>query len=205
MSHRRAVAALIATLILVAPTVVPAATWEIDPAHTSVQFSIRHMMVSNVRGQFTKVAGTVVADEANPTAARIEATIEAASIDTRNEKRDAHLRSPDFLDADKFPTITFRSTGVAKGGQGKWKLSGDLTLHGVTRPIVLDVEGPSPVVKDPYGKLRAGAQATTMINRQDFGVSFNKALDGGGVLVGDEVAITIDVEAVKKAEPAAGL
>ena len=185
-------------LALLTPLAAPAATYEIDPAHTSVQFSVRHMMISNVRGEFTKLSGKVVGDPAKPAATTVEATIDAASIDTRNEKRDEHLKSPDFLDVAKFPTITFKSTKVEKAGENAWKLTGDLTLHGVTKPVVLDVTNLTPPMKDPWGNTRVGAQATTTINRQDFGVSFNKTLDGGGVLVGDEIAITIDVEVMKK-------
>ena len=185
-------------LALLTPLAAPAATYEIDPAHTSVQFSVRHMMISNVRGEFTKLSGKVVGDPAKPAATTVEATIDAASIDTRNEKRDEHLKSPDFLDVAKFPTITFKSTKVEKAGENAWKLTGDLTLHGVTKPVVLDVTNLTPPMKDPWGNTRVGAQATTTINRQDFGVSFNKTLDGGGVLVGDEIAITIDVEVTQK-------
>jgi len=191
------VAAAVALASLVPSGVRAADTYEIDPAHTSVQFSIRHMMISNVRGEFTKLSGKATGDVANPTAATVEATIDATSIDTRNEKRDEHLRSPDFLDTAKFPTITFKSTKVEKAGDA-WKLHGDLTLHGVTKPVVLDVTNVTPPTKDPGGNTRIGAQATTKINRQDFGIVFNKTLDGGGVLVGDEIAITIDVEVVKK-------
>jgi polyisoprenoid-binding protein YceI len=176
-------------------------TYEIDAAHTSVQFSVRHMMISNVRGEFTKLSGKATGDVANPTAATVEATIDATSVDTRNEKRDEHLRSPDFLDTAKFPTMTFKSTTVEKAGDG-WKLGGDLTLHGVTKPVVLDVTNVTPPTKDPWGNTRIGAQATTKISRQDFAISFNKTLDGGGVLVGDEIAITIDVEVMKKGEAA---
>jgi polyisoprenoid-binding protein YceI len=180
-----------------APVVGAAATYEIDAAHSSVQFSVRHLMISNVRGEFTKLSGTVTGDQANPTATTVEATIEAASIDTRNQKRDDHLRNPDFLDVAKFPTITFKSTKVEKAGDG-WKLTGDLTLHGVTKPVTLDVTDVTPPMKDPWGNNRIGAHATGKLNRQDFGISFNKALDGGGVMVGDEVTITIDVEVVEK-------
>jgi polyisoprenoid-binding protein YceI len=201
MSHRPIAAALVlAALALVAPRPGRAATWEIDPTHSSVQFSVRHMMVSNVRGEFGKFAGTIAADEANPAAARVEATIDSSSIDTRNEKRDEHLRSADFLDTGKFPTITFRSKKIEKAGAA-WKVTGDLTLHGVTREVVLDVDQPTAPVKDPWGALRSGTQARTKISRRDFGIAFNKALDGGGVLVGDEVTITIDVE-VKQAAAA---
>jgi polyisoprenoid-binding protein YceI len=172
--------------------------WEIDPAHSSVQFSVRHMMVSNVRGAFTKVAGTVRGDEQDPTHATVEATIDTSSIDTREAKRDEHLRSPDFLDVAKYPTMTFRSKKIAKTGDGRYDVTGDLTLHGVTREVVLHVEGPSPAMKDPRGGLRAGASATTRIDRRDFGITWSKALDGGGVVVGNDIDVTIDVEGVKK-------
>jgi len=172
--------------------------WEIDPAHSSVQFSARHMMVSNVRGAFTKVAGTVRGDEQDPTHATVEATIDTSSIDTREAKRDEHLRSPDFLDVAKYPTMTFRSKKITKTGDGRYDVTGELTLHGVTREVVLHVEGPSPAMKDPRGGLRAGASATTRIDRRDFGITWSKALDGGGVVVGDDIDVTIDVEGVKK-------
>ena len=180
-----------------APSLGRTATWEIDPNHTGVQFSVRHLMVSNVRGEFGKVSGTVTVNDADITKSVIEATIDVASINTRNEKRDEHLRSPDFFDAAKYPTITFKSTKAEKTSTG-WKVTGNLTMHGVTKPATLDVEGPTPEIKDPQGKTRAGAQATTKIDRQDFGISWNKALDAGGVTVGNEVSVTIDVEAVKK-------
>jgi polyisoprenoid-binding protein YceI len=173
-------------------------SWEIDPAHTAVQFSVRHMMISNVRGEFTTFSGTVRADEKDLTRSVIEATIDAASIDTRQAKRDEHLRSPDFLDVARFPKITFRSKRIEPAGSGRWKVRGDLTLHGVTREVVLDVEGPTPEVRDPGGKTRAGAHATTTLKRSDFGISWNKTLDSGGVVVGDDVAVTIDVEGVKQ-------
>ena len=190
-----------AVLACLAPVTGRAGTYEIDPAHTSVQFSVRHMMISNVRGEFTKVSGKATGDPATPTATTVEATIDAASIDTRNEKRDEHLRSPDFLDVAKFPTITFKSTKVEKAGDA-WKLAGDLTLHGVTKPVVLDVTNVTAPTKDPWGNTRIGASATTKVNRQDYGIVFNKTLDGGGVLVGDEIAITIDVEVVQKGDAA---
>jgi polyisoprenoid-binding protein YceI len=198
LRRARAVAVLAAFAWLV-PAVGRADTYEIDAAHTGVQFSVRHMMISNVRGEFTKLSGKAVGDTANPTAAFVEATIETASIDTRNEKRDEHLRKPDFLDVAKFPTMTFKSTKVEKAGEG-WKLTGELTLHGVTKPVVLDVTNVTPPTKDPWGNTRIGAQATTKINRQDFGIVFNKTLDGGGMLVGDEIAINIDVEVMKKGD-----
>ena len=176
-----------------------AATWEIDPAHTSVEFSIRHMTVSNVRGTFDKVAGTVTSDETDLAKSTITATIETASVDTRNDKRDEHLRSADFFDVTKYPTMTFASKKIAKGtAAGHWDVTGDLTLHGVTKQVVLDVEGPTASVKDPMGNTRAGAHATTTIKRQDFGIVYSKTLETGGLMLGDDVTVTIDVEAVQK-------
>ena len=190
---------LVILAALALPALAPAASWNLDPAHTSVQFSVRHLMVSTVRGAFGKVSGTVQADEQDPTRSKIEATIDAASIDTRIEKRDAHLKSADFLDVAKYPTITFVSKKIERAGQDHFKVTGDLTLHGVTREVILDVEGPTTEIKDPMGKTRAGALATTTINRKDFGLAWNQALEAGGVAVGDEVKITIDVEATKQA------
>ena len=198
MMHRKlAVAAVIALTWLTPCTGRAADTYEIDASHSSVQFSVRHMMISNVHGGFPKLSGKVVGDPANPTATTVEATIEAASVDTRNEKRDEHLRGADFLDVAKFPAIAFKSTKVEKAGES-WKLHGDLTLHGVTKPVVLDVTNVTAPMKDPWGNTRVGATATTKINRRDYGIVFNKTLDGGGVLVGDEISITIDVEVMKK-------
>ena len=187
----------VVALALGMPVSARAATWELDAGHTSVQFSVRHLMVSNVRGEFGKVSGVVKVDDADVTKSVIEATIDVASINTRNPKRDEHLRSPDFFDVAKYPTITFKSTKAEKTASG-WKVTGDLTMHGVTKPVVLDVEGPTPEIKDPWGNSRAGAQATAKVDRQEFGISWNKALDAGGVTVGNEVSITIVVEAVKK-------
>jgi polyisoprenoid-binding protein YceI len=188
---------MMGVLALAAPALAET-VWDIDPAHTSAQFSIRHMMISNVRGQFSKVSGTVRGEPTDPTHAQVEATIDTTSIDTREPKRDEHLKSPDFFDVAKYPTMTFKSKKIEKTGEARYKVTGDLTLHGVTREVVLDVEGPTPPMKDPRGSLRAGAEATTKIDRKDFGLTWSKTLDGGGVMVGDEVAITIDVEAVKK-------
>jgi polyisoprenoid-binding protein YceI len=204
MTRARTIVLSLATLALLTVTSAPAraAVWDIDPAHTTIAFSVRHMMVSNVRGQFAKFNGHVDADPANPTAAKITASIDAASIDTANQKRDEHLRSPDFLDVAKFSAITFTSKKIEKAGEAKWKVTGDLTLHGVTREVVLDLSDVTPPIKDPMGNLRAGAEARTTINRQDFGVSFNKTLDGGGLVVGDQIAITIDVEVTRKADAA---
>jgi polyisoprenoid-binding protein YceI len=171
-----------------------AAVYDIDPAHTSAQFAIRHLMVSTVRGDFRKVTGTVTLDEKDVTKSTVEATIDVASINTGIEKRDEHLRSPDFFDAASHPTMTFKSKKIEKVGEGKLKITGDLTLHGTTKEVVLDFEGNLTPVKDPMGKTRIGGMATTKINRKDFGLAWHKTLETGGVVVGDEVTITIDTE-----------
>ncbi len=188
-------AALIALSI---PAFARADNWQIDPMHTNVGFTVRHMMISNVKGDFEKTSGTITSAGEVPATVAIEATIDASSINTRVEMRDKHLKSPEFLDVAKFPTITFKSTKIESAGPAKWKVTGNLTLHGVMKEVVLDVDGPTAPVQDPFGNMRSGASATTKINRKDFGVTYNKALETGGVLVGDEVAITIDVEAIKK-------
>ena len=191
-------AAIAIALFVALPVLAHADTWQIDPAHTNVEFSVRHMMISNVKGQFQKTSGTIATSGTDPASAKIDATIDATSINTRVDKRDAHLKSPAFLDVDKFPTITFKSTKVEADGAGKWKVTGDLTLHGVTKPVVLEVEGTGKPITDPMGNTRAGASATTKISRKDFGLTWNQPLETGGVMVGDEVAISIDVEAIKK-------
>ena len=172
-------------------------TYSIDPVHSSVHFSVRHMMVSNVRGEFTKVSGTIQFAPDNPGNSTVEAKIDAASINTREPNRDTHLKSADFLDVEKFPTLLFRSTKV-EPKQGGGTVTGDLTIHGVTRQITLDVEGPTPEAKDPWGKQRIGLSATTKLSRKDFGLTWNAALESGGALVGDEVKIAIDVEAIRE-------
>jgi polyisoprenoid-binding protein YceI len=171
-------------------------TYEIEPAHSSVHFSIRHLMVSNVRGDFTKVAGTIKFDPENPANSSVEATIDASSIHTREPQRDAHLKSPEFLDIEKFPSFTFRSTQIEPNADGG-TVKGDLTIHGVTQPITLDVEGLTEEVTDPWGKKRIGGSATTKLSRKAFGLTWNAALEAGGVMIGDEVKITIDLEAVR--------
>lgn len=177
-------------------------TYQLDPAHSSAHFVVRHMMISNVRGTFTKLEGTVEYDPEKPTETKIDAAIDAASISTREPQRDAHLRSADFLDVEKYPTITFRSKRVEPEGEGEGKVTGDLTIHGVTREVTLNVEGPTPETKDPWGNLRRGAAATTKIKRSDFGLTWNAALETGGFLVGDEIKIEIEVELVKPAAAA---
>ena len=166
-------------------------TWQLDPPHSSAQFSVRHLGVSTVRGAFTKVSGTVKYDPANPGKSSIQATIDAASVDTRVEMRDNDLRSPNFLDVQKYPTISFTSKKVEGAGEGKLRVTGDLTIHGVTKEVVLEVDGSTAPMKDPWGNLRMGASATTKINRQDFGVS------GRPGIVGDEISLTLDVEMIK--------
>jgi polyisoprenoid-binding protein YceI len=175
-------------------------TYNIDPSHSGAHFTVRHMMVTNVHGGFRTVKGTVVSDPENPGACRVEAEIDAASIDTREPQRDAHLRSADFLDVEKFPVIAFRSTGVAPAGKGEWKVTGDLTIHGVTRSVVLNVEGLEPEGKDPWGNIRSGATATAKIKRSDFGLTWNATLETGGILVGDDIKIEIELGLIKAAD-----
>jgi polyisoprenoid-binding protein YceI len=176
-----------------------ASTWEIDPAHSAAQFTVRHMMVSNVRGEFGKTTGTVTLDDKDLSRSTAEATIDTTTLNTREPNRDKHLKSPDFFDIEKYPTISFKSTSFKKVGPEKYKVSGDLTIHGVTKPVVLDVESPETVSKDPKGNERRGATATTTLNRKDFGLTWNKPVETGGVLVGDQVTINLDLELVKKA------
>ena len=176
-------------------------TYNIDPAHSGAHFVVRHMMITNVRGSFKKVNGTVVYDPENPSQRPpSRRDIDVASISTNDDQRDAHLRSADFLDVEKFPTITFQSTKVEPAGEGEWKVTGDLTIHGVTRPVVLNVEGPAPEGKDPWGNVRSGASATTKIKRSDFGLTWNAALETGGFLVGDELKIELELALVKAAD-----
>ena len=175
-----------------------AANYEIDPSHASAQFSVRHLMLSNVKGEFTKLKGTVVYDPENIAASSVEATIDTTSVNTRESKRDKHLMGPDFFDTDKFPAMTFKSTKVEKGPAGKLAVTGNLTIHGITKEIVLDVDGPTDEVKDPWGNMRRGASATVKLNRQDYGLKWNKLLETGGVVVGDDVAVTLDLEMIRK-------
>ncbi len=175
-----------------------ASSWEIDPAHSAAQFGVRHMMVSNVRGEFGKMSGWVNLDDKDVGRSTAEATIDTTTINTREPNRDKHLKSADFFDVEKYPTITFKSTSFKKVGPEKYKVAGDLTLHGVTKPIVLDVEAPDAVSK-LQGTERRGATATTTLNRKDFGLVWNKPLETGGVAVGEQVVITLDLELMKKA------
>lgn len=189
-------------LLVVIPTVLPAlaqaADWQIDSSHSAAQFSVRHMMVSTVRGQFGKMTGSVRFDPKEPAAASVEVVVDVSSIDTRDPKRDAHLKGADFFDVQKFPAIAFKSKRVEAAGAGRLKLIGDLTLRGVTREVSFDVDGPTPEIKDARGGARVGATATTRISHNDFGMTWNRALEAGGVTVSDEVAITIDIELTRK-------
>lgn len=173
------------------------ATYKIDPAHTGAGFVVRHMMISNVRGGFTKVEGTIEYDAANVAATKIDVSIDASSIDTREPQRDGHLKSADFLDVEKFPAITFESKKVEAAGDGELKVTGDLTIHGTTKEVVLDVEGPTPEAKDPFGNVRVGASGKTKIKRSEFGLTWNAALETGGFLVGDDLKIELDVSAIR--------
>jgi len=172
-------------------------TWNIDPIHSSAQFKIKHMMISNVKGEFTGLTGALTLDSADITNSRIEASIDAATISTRDAQRDAHLKSADFFDVEKFPTLTFKSTGLTKTIDGELAVAGVLSIHGVARSVVFEAEHPSAPVKDPYGNTRIGLSATTRISRKDFGLTWSGALETGGVLLGDEVTITLDIQFIK--------
>src|ERR1700757_1758834 len=172
-------------------------TWNLDPAHTVAEFKVKHMMIANVKGTFSKVSGVLIRDESNPVNDRVEATIDAASIQTRDEQRDGHLKSADFFHVEKFPTLHFKSTNIRVAGEEELSVEGDLTIRGVTRKVRFAVEGPTPPAKDPWGNTRIGVSATTKINRKDFGLTWNAALETGGILVGDDVTITLDAQFVK--------
>jgi polyisoprenoid-binding protein YceI len=182
-----------------ATTQTETSTWNIDPVHSVAEFKVKHMMITNVRGQFTVAKGVLTRDETDLANSHVEATIDAASINTRDEQRDAHLKSADFFDVEKFPTLDFNSTKTTRAGAGELAVEGDLTIHGVTRKVVFKVEGPSAPGKDPWGNTRIGLSATTKINRKDFGLMWNAALETGGILVGDEVTLTLDVQFIKAA------
>jgi polyisoprenoid-binding protein YceI len=171
--------------------------WNIDPVHSVAEFKVRHMMISNVKGHFTGVTGALFLDEADVTNSRVEASIDAASITTGDEQRDAHLKNADFFDVENFPTLSFKSTRVVPAGEGELIAAGELTIHGVTRNVEFRVEGPTAPGKDPWGNTRVGLSATTKINRKDFGLTWSATLETGGLLLGDEVTITLDVQFVK--------
>jgi polyisoprenoid-binding protein YceI len=192
------VKAVAAVVTLAIPAFASAAPWNIDPDHSNVGFKVRHMMVSNVKGDFGQAVGVVDIDDKDITKSKVEVMIDTASIDTGVAKRDEHLKSADFFDTAKYPSMTFVSQKVQKAGNGKLKVNGLLTLHGVTRPVTLDVEGPTKAFKDPWGNTRRGATATAKINRKDFGLTYNAAIESGGVMVGEEVDIALEIELVKK-------
>ena len=169
--------------------------WNIDPSHSTAEFTVRHLMITNVRGRFGKLSGSVEFDPERPEQTEVTASIDTTSIDTHEEKRDAHLRSPDFFDVEKFPTLEFKSKRVQKTDDG-FQIIGDLAMHGVTKEVTLDVEGPSTPTKDPWGGTRIGASATAKINRKDWGLHWNAALETGGVLVGEQVKIQLEVSLV---------
>ena len=172
-------------------------TWNIAAPHSVAEFKVKHMMISNVKGQFTGVSGSLRLDEEDVTNSKIEASIDAASINTGDAQRDAHLKSADFFDAEKFPTLSFKSAVFRRKGEGELEVEGELTIHGVTRTVKFAVEGPTAPGKDPWGNTRIGVSATTKINRKDYGLTWNAALETGGILVGDEVTISLDVQFIK--------
>jgi polyisoprenoid-binding protein YceI len=188
---------LLALILVLLPAVAFPATWNIDPDHSNLQFSVKHLMISNVKGTFGDVEGMAEIDDKDITKSTVKVTIQTGSVNTGVALRDADLKSANFFDVVKFPTMTFVSKKVVKSGKNKLKVTGDLTIHGVTKPVVLDVTGPSAESKDPWGKIRRGASATTKINRKDFGLTWNKALESGGVVVGDDVLISLEVEMIK--------
>jgi polyisoprenoid-binding protein YceI len=180
-----------------APAAGTRTTWKLDPSHTAVEFSAKHLMISTVKGRITDIEGTIYTDEKNPRNSSVEVTLKAASLDTRTDQRDQHLRSADFLDVEKYPEIKFRSTRI-EGDKDSFKLTGDLTIRDVTKPITLDVEFEG-AGKDPWGGERVGFSAKGKIDRRDFGLTWNQALETGGVVVGNDIKISLEVEAIKAA------
>jgi polyisoprenoid-binding protein YceI len=174
-------------------------TWNVDPVHSTAEFRVKHMMISNVRGQFTGVTGKLSLDPTDITNSQVDASIDVATLDTRDPQRDTHLKGPDFFDVEKFPTMAFRSSRVVRKGDGNIAVSGPLTIHGATKEVEFEVEGPTPAIKDPWGNTRIGLSAKTKIDRREFGLTFNAALETGGVLVGEEVHITLELEFVQAA------
>ena len=184
---------IVAVLAISALAVAQAGTWQIDPNHSTAQFAVKHLGVSTVRGAFTKVSGSASYNPADPSKSTVDVSIDASSVDTRVQMRDNDLRSPNFLDVQKYPTITFKSKQAKSDGAGKLQIVGDLTIHGVTKEVLLDVDGPSAPIKDPWGNQRIGASASTKVNRKDFGVN------GAPGVVGDDISITIDTELIQPA------
>jgi polyisoprenoid-binding protein YceI len=178
-------------------------TYKIDSAHSSAHFVVRHMMISNVRGGFSGVEGTIEYDSDDPEKSHVEVVIDASRISTLDEQRDGHLKSPDFLHVEQHPTIAFKSKKFVRTGDGEWKITGDLTIHGVTKEVLLNAEGPTPEGKDPFGNVRVGASATTKIKRSDFGLTWNATLETGGILVGDDIKIELEISAIRSTSAAA--
>ena len=189
--------AAVAALVLSLPTPSVASTWQIDSSHSNAQFAVRHLVVSKVRGSLGTVTGKMVLDEADPAKSTLEATVEVGAVNTGNADRDEHLRAADYLDTEKFPTLGFKSKRAENKGEGRWAVTGDLTLKGVTREVVLDVEGSSTPIKDPWGKTRLGGVARTTLQRSDFAIGGQKAMEGGGLVMGNDVEVTIDIELVR--------
>jgi polyisoprenoid-binding protein YceI len=206
MGHHlsRVAIAAAAAAVLSLPASAGTSTWKIDPQHSSAQFSVRHLAISTVRGAFSKVTGTIILDENDVTKSAVDVTIDVSTVDTREPNRDNDLRSDKFFDVAHYPSMTFKSRKVEQVAPGKLKVTGDLTIRGTTKEVVLDVDGPTAPVKDPWGNQRAAVNATTKINRQDFGVKWNATMDNGGVVVGDDVPITIDVEMIKQVAAKSG-
>jgi len=175
-------------------------TWNIDPAHSAAGFKVKHMMISNVKGSFSGLSGVLTEHASDSTLSSIEASVLVATVSTGDAQRDGHLKSADFFDAEKYPTLNFKSTKVVRKAEGEYNVTGDLTIHGVTKPVTFAVDGPSAPGKDPWGNTRIGLSATAKINRKDFGLVWNAALETGGFLVGDEISVTLDVQFIKAAQ-----
>jgi len=194
----RSIVAIAAATLLALPAAAAPSTWSIDSHHSSAQFAVKHLMISTVRGQFHGITGTILWDDKDVTKSTVDVSIDTATVDTQEPNRDKDLKSENFFDVAKYPTMTFKSKKIEQAGAGKLKVTGDLTMHGVTKEVTLDVEGPTAPIKDPWGNTRVALNATATVNRQDFGAKWNAKMDGGGVVVSDNVNITIDAELVKK-------
>jgi len=194
----RSITAIAAAALLALPAAAAPSQWAIDSRHSSAQFAVKHLMISTVRGQFHGITGTINWDDKDITKSTVDVSIDTNTVDTQEPNRDKDLKSENFFDVAKYPTMTFKSKKIEQVSAGKLKVTGDLTMHGVTKEVTLDVEGPTAPIKDPWGNTRVALNATGTVNRQDFGVKWNKNLDGGGVMVSDNVNITIDAELVKK-------
>ncbi len=197
MIRKSAVLAFVAFGLILPGAKAATNEWKLDPMHSAAHFSIKHMMISTVRGGFGKLSGTVDYDGKDLVGAKVNATIDVTTIDTGEAKRDEHLKSKDFFEVEKYPTITFKSTKIKASGKGKFAMTGELTMHGVTKPVTLEVEGPSQQIDDKHGNYKVGFSASGTVNRKDFGVSYNSVIDGGGLMLGEEVPITLDIELSK--------